>query len=204
MQRTEDPACSQSRNQLLTLPMTETQHALEFTSQPLPDVLQELQPSQQQKIINYIDNLVSAKTDGLDELYQAISMIVKYIPHFVVIPLMVEHIRPRIAAGVCQKMSVEQATGYANDLPLEYFSEVSRHIDHMLMAKILGKMKKHHAEKFIHYELQHHLIHLLDVANHLDDRMLKIVARHVTLPEHNDDLVNHPHRTIIEKIRSLQ
>jgi len=45
----------------------------------------------------------SKKTEGFNELYQAISMIVKYIPHFVVIPLMVEHIKPQIAAGVCLK-----------------------------------------------------------------------------------------------------
>ncbi len=184
--------------------MNELEHALEWTKQPVPDVLQELHPTQQQKVITYIDNLVRSKTDGLDELYHAISMIVKYIPHFVVIPLMVEHIKPQIAAGVCKKMSVEQATGYANDLPLDYFSQVSGHIENPLMAEILGKMKKHRAEKFILHELQHHLLHMLDIAEHLDERMLKVVAKLVTLPEHEDDLVNHPHREIIEQLRGMQ
>ena len=184
--------------------MNELEHALEWTKQPVPDVLHELHPTQQKKVIAYIENLVSSKTDGLDELYHAISMIVKYIPHFVVIPLMVEHIKPQIAAGVCKKMSVDQATGYANDLPLEYFSQVSRHIENPLMAEILGKMKKHRAEKFIHFELQHHLLHMLDIAEHLDQRMLEAVARLVTLPEHDDDLVNHPHKDIITRLRGMQ
>lgn len=184
--------------------MNELEHALKWTKQPVPDVLHELHPTQQKKVITYIENLVSSKTDGLEELYHAISMIVKYIPHFVVIPLMVEHIKPQIAAGVCKKMSVDQATGYANDLPLEYFSEVSRHIENQLMADILGRMKKHRAEKFIHYELQHHLLHMLDIAEHLDERMLETVAKLVTLPEHEDDFVNHPHKEIIERLRGMQ
>ncbi len=184
--------------------MNELEHALEWTNQPVPEVLHELHPTQQQKVINYVENLVSSKTDGLEELYHAISMIVKYIPHFVVIPLMVDHIKPQIAAGVCKKMSVDQATGYANDLPLDYFSQVSRHIETPLMAEILGKMKRHRAEKFIHHELQHHLVHMLDIAEHLEQRMLEIVAKLVTLPEHDDDLLNHPHKDIITRLKNMQ
>ncbi len=184
--------------------MTESEVVLEWTEIPVPEALRELEPAQQKQVFAYIENSVRSKTDGLDELYQAIAMIVKYIPHFVVIPLMVEHIRPAIAAGVCRKMSVDQATGYANDLPLEYFSEVSKNLDDPLMARIIGKMKKHRAEKFIHYELQHHLLHMLDIAGHFDQKMLEVIARHVTLPEHDDDLVTHPHREIIEQIREMQ
>ena len=121
-----------------------------------------------------------------------------------VIPLMVEHIRPRIAAGVCIKMGVEQATGYANDLPLEYFSEVSKHLDAAMMAQILEKMKKQTAEKFIHHELKHHQTRLLEIAEHLNRRLLEIVAKLVILPEHKTDLINTPHNTVIDKIRAMQ
>lgn len=184
--------------------MTELETALEWTDMPVPEVLRELQPAEQKKVFSYIEDIVHKKTDGLEELYQAIAMIVKYIPHFVVIPLMVEHIRPPIAAGVCLKMGVDQATGYANDLPVEYFSEVSKHLDDKLVADIMGKMKKHPVEKFIHYELQHHLLHILDIAAHAERKTLEIIARHVTLPEHEDDLVNHPHRGVIEQLRTMQ
>ncbi|MCF8215736.1 MAG: hypothetical protein K9I59_02580 [Chlorobium sp.] len=184
--------------------MSELQETLAWTDIPLPEELHNLHPLQQEIMASYVRNVVNRKTDGFEELYQAIGMIVKYIPHFVVIPLMVEHIKPPIAAGVCRKMGVDQATGYANDLPLEYFSEVSRHIDAVMMSELLGKMKRHHAEKFIHYELQHHLTHILDIAEHLEKRMLEVVAKHVTLPEHDDDFLKHPHHDIIEKIRALQ
>lgn len=184
--------------------MSELQEALAWTDIPVPEDLRHLPANQQQSVAAYVKAVVNRKTDGFEELYHAIGMIVKYIPHFVVIPLMVEHIKPPIAAGVCRKMGVDQATGYANDLPLEYFSEVSRHIDATMMAELLAKMKRHHAEKFIHYELQHHLTHILDIAEHLEKRMLEVVARHVTLPEHDDDLLKHPHHEIIEKIRALQ
>lgn len=184
--------------------MTELQEALAWTDIPLPEELHNLQHFQQESLASYVRDVVNSKTDGFEELFHAIAMIVKYIPHFMVIPLMVEHIRPQIAAGVCRKMGVDQATGYANDLPLEYFSEVSRHLGNDLVAELLGKMKKHHAVKFIHYELQHHLAHMLDISEYLEPRMLEIVARHVTLPEHEDDLLKHPHRMVIKKIRSMQ
>jgi hypothetical protein len=184
--------------------MSELEQALSWTNLPVPEVLRELNPGQQERIGDYLKTLVGHKTEGFDELYQAISMIVKYIPHFIVVPLMVEHIKPQIAAGVCQKMGVDQATGYANELPMDYFVKVSQHIDAVLMAEILEKMKRHHAEKFIHYELQHHLTHILDISEHLSNRMLETVAKHVTLPEHPDDLLNNSYSAIIEKIRALQ
>jgi hypothetical protein len=170
----------------------------------IPEVLHQLPHHQQQEVICWVRNLVIHKTEGLDDLFNAISIIVKYIPHFMVIPLMVEHIRPRIAAGVCIKMGVDQATGYANDLPLEYFSEVSKYLDAKMMAQILEKMKKQTVEKFIHFELQHHQSRILDMAEHLDRRILEIVAKLVTLPDHETDPANNPHRTIIDKIRAMQ
>lgn len=171
---------------------------------PVPETIRQMESHQQEAVLSWAREVVAAKTEGFDELYQAISMIVKYIPHFVVIPLMVEHISPRIAAGVCLKMGVDQATGYANDLPAEYFTEVSRHIDASMMAEILTKMKRHHAEKFIVSELRHHLVRMLDIAEHLDDKMLEVVARHVTLPEHQDDLLKHPHTSLFGRIREMQ
>jgi hypothetical protein len=184
--------------------MSELEKSLAWTNLPIPEVLHQLPFNQQEQVVSWAKELVSHKTEGFEELYMAIGMIVKYIPHFVVIPLMVEHIKPQIAAGVCGKMGVDQAVGYANDLPLDYFSEVSIHLDAEIMAQILEKMKKHNAEKFINNELKCHLNRMLDIASHLDKRMLEIVAKHVTLPEHEDDLLNLPHKPVIDKIRALQ
>jgi hypothetical protein len=186
------------------LQMSELDELVALSDITVPDVLHQLPHQQQQEVASWVKNLVSHNTEGLDDLYNAISMIVKYIPHFMVIPLMVEHIRPRIAAGVCIKMGVDQATGYANDLPLEYFSKVSKHLDAMMMAQILEKMKKNTVEKFIHYELKHHQTRVLDIAEHLNQHILKIVAKLVTLPEPANDHAKNPHRTIIEKIREIQ
>jgi hypothetical protein len=184
--------------------MSTFEETLSWTGVPLPDALRGVPAESQQAVADYLKAVVDLKTDGFDELYHAIGTIVRYIPHFIVIPLMVEHIRPRIAAGVCRTMGVEQATHYANDLPVEYFSEVSKHLDDRLMAEIFEKMKKHHAEKVIRHELNNHLNHLLGIAGHLDDRMLAVVARMVALPEKQEELAGHPHQAVIEKIRALQ
>jgi len=184
--------------------MSELEKSLAWTNLPVPEVLRQLPFSQQQQVVSWAETLVSHKTDGFEELYNAIGMIVKYIPNFMVIPLMVEHIKPRIAAAVCSKMGVDQAVGYANDLPLEYFNEVSMHLDAPVMAEILGKMKKNSAEKFILSELKSRLDRMLDIAQHLEKRMLEVVAKHVTLPENDEELLSHPRKPVIDKIRALQ
>ncbi len=184
--------------------MNELERALAWTREPVPEVLYELDPVQQGKVVEYLKHVVDARTEGLDELYHAISMIVRYIPHFVVIPLMVDHITPQISAGVCEKMGVDQATGYANDLPLEYFSQVSLHIRHSMVAEILGRMKKHKAEKFIRHELQHDLQHILDISLHFDERMLRVVAGLVALPHELDAELDERYREMIGRLRALQ
>lgn len=184
--------------------MNELEELLAWSNLPVPGVLHQLPLHQQQEVILWAKTVVSHNTEGLDDLYNAIGMIVKYIPNFLVIPLMVEHIRPRIAAGVCIKMGVEQATGYANDLPLEYFSDVSKHLEATMMAEILAKMKKQNAEKFIYHELEHHQSRILDIALHLDRRLLEIVAKLVTFPEEENDDATNPHRTVINKIKAMQ
>ncbi len=184
--------------------ISELEKSLAWSNLPVPGVLHELAHHQQQEVILWAQKVVSHNTEGLDDLYNAIGMIVKYIPNFMVIPLMVEHIRPRIAAGVCIKMGVEQATGYANDLPLEYFSDVSKHLDAPMMAQILEKMKNQAVEKFIHHELKHHQTRLFDIAQYLDRRLLEIVAKFATLPDQEQDKTNNPHKTVIDKIRAMQ
>ncbi len=184
--------------------MSELEELLAWSNLPVPGVLHQLPQHQQQEVIHWAKTVVNHNTEGLDDLYNAISMIVKYIPNFMVIPLMVEHIRPRIAAGVCIKMGVEQATGYANDLPLEYFCDVSKHLDATMMAEILQKMRRQNAEKFICHELKHHQSRILDIAQHLDLRLLEIVAKLVTFTEEGSEHASSTHKTIIDKIKTMQ
>ncbi len=184
--------------------MSELNEIVAWTNTPVPNILRELPTHQQEQIVEWAREVVNQKTEGLDDLYNAIGMIVKYIPNFMVIPLMVEHIRPQIAAGVCLKMGADQAISYANDLPLEYFSKVSKHIDAVMMAEIIGKMRRNNAEKFIIHELQHHQNRMFEIAEHLERQGLEMVAKHATLPENSSDSASNPHQQIIDKIRAMQ
>lgn len=184
--------------------MSELNEMVAWTNTPVPEVLRELPTHQQEQIVEWAREVVNQKTEGLDDLYNAIGMIVKYIPNFMVIPLMVEHIRPRIAAGVCLKMGADQAISYANDLPLDYFSKVSKHIDAVMMAEIIGKMKRNNAEKFIINELQHHQERLFEIAENMERQGLEMVAKHASLPEHASDSASNPHHRIIDKLRAMQ
>jgi len=185
--------------------MATLEETLSWTEIPLPEPLKNLKPEEQDALAGYVKTVVENKTDGFDELYHAIGSIVRFIPHFIVIPLMVEHIRPQISAGVCRTMGVDQAVNYANDLPLEYFSEVSRHLDNDLMARILEKMKRNQGEKVILFELLHHRTHMLGIAEHLDRRQLEFVVKNLDLnglPE--GDPVITAHKSLSEKLHGLQ
>ncbi|NTW52200.1 MAG: hypothetical protein HGB22_06405 [Chlorobiaceae bacterium] len=184
--------------------MASLEESLSWTGTPLPDALQNLGQEQQDALVGYIQTVVTLKTDGLDELFEAISAIVKFIPHFIVIPLMVDNIRPQISAGVCKKMGVDQAVNYANDLPVEYFSQVSRHIDDEMMARILEKMKRHHAEKVIKFELLNNQHHMLDIAGHFEQRLLEFVAKNIDFAQHPEcQATLHKHCNVIERMRAL-
>ncbi|MEI7695132.1 MAG: hypothetical protein WCI64_05750 [Chlorobium sp.] len=184
--------------------MSEFDELLAWSKVPVPEGLRQLQPKQQQEVLSWAKNLVDHETEGLDDLYNAIGMIVKYIPNFMVIPLMVEHIRPRIAAQVCIKMGIDQATGYANDLPLEYFSKISTYLDEKLMAQVLTKMKRSQIEKFIIMTLKEDPARILDIANYLERPVLEILAKYVALPEDESELATSPYRELFAKIRSMQ
>lgn len=71
-----------------------------------------------------------------------------------------------------------------------------------MMAEILGKMKKHHAEKFIITELRHHLTRMLQIAEHLNDRMLEIVAKHVAIPS-GEKLPASPYTSLFRRIQDF-
>jgi len=184
--------------------MSELDELFTWSKVPVPEALRQMQPQPQQEVLSWAKNLVDNETEGLDDLYNAIGMIVKYIPNFMVIPLMVEHIRPRIAAQVCIKMGIDQSTGYANDLPLEYFSKVASHLDEKMMAQILTKMKRSQVEKFITLALKEEPTRMLDIAGHLERPVLEIVAKYVSFPEDESGLAVSPHKAVIDKIRSLQ
>ncbi len=184
--------------------MSELDELLAWSKEPVPETLQQLQPQQQRELLSWGKKLVDHETEGLDDLYNAIGMIVKYIPNFMVIPLMVEHIRPRIAAQVCIKMGIDQVTGYANDLPLEYFSKVASHLDEKMMAQILTKMKRSQVEKFIILALKEDPARILNIANHLERPVLEILAKYVALPDDESELATSQYRELFAKIRSIQ
>lgn len=184
--------------------MATLEEKLSWTETPLPEALKNLKDDEQEALACYVTEVIGHKTDGFDELYHAIGSIVRFIPHFIVVPLMVEHIRPQISAGVCRTMGIDQAVNYANDLPLEYFSEGSRHLDNDLMARILEKMKRNQAEKVILFELLHHRSHMLGIAEHLDRRMLEFVVKNLDLngfPE--GDPIIQAHKALTEKLHDL-
>uniref|UniRef100_Q3ATM8 Uncharacterized protein n=1 Tax=Chlorobium chlorochromatii (strain CaD3) TaxID=340177 RepID=Q3ATM8_CHLCH len=149
-------------------------------SHAMPEAIRQLPAEAQQEVLAWVEKLLATQNEGVDELYNAISSIVKFIPNFMVIPLMVEQIHPRIAAGVCVKMGVEKATGYANDLPVEYLSSVTHHLPNPMVGEILTAMKRYAAEKLITYEIEHHRTDLQALMPSVSESHQALITKHLS------------------------
>ncbi|MBF0237883.1 MAG: hypothetical protein HQM12_09275 [SAR324 cluster bacterium] len=176
---------------------------IEWTEKPVPGFFKTLTPEQHQELLEYVHHVIDYETDGLDELYHTISSLIKYVPNFVLLPLITKFIKPPIAAGVCAKLSVKQASKIASDLPAEYLGEVALHMDSKLAAEILEELKPKLAEECIEYEGSHHPMKTLDIGQHVSDRLLKSASKYLYLLENVDDVLLETYKDVIQKLRAV-
>ncbi len=173
-----------------------------FTKSPVPAFFKTLSHEEQKELREYVETVISTKTDGLEELYYTIGVVIKFIPNFVLIPLTLQYIKPTIAAGVCEKLKLDQAVSLANDLPPEYIGEIAMHTSSKRSAQILEQLRASLAEKCIKYEGEHHPIKALEIGKHVSPRILKLCSKYLYLLENLDDSVLALYDDLIEKIRA--
>ena len=179
-------------------------HLMEWTEEPIPPFFKELSPDQLHALRGYTQNVVDYETDGLDELYYTISSLIKYIPNFVLLPLITNYIKPPIAAGVCAKLSVKEASNLAAGLPVEYLGEVALHLESEWAAEIFARLKPSLAEKCIVYEASNHPMKTLDIGQYVDTKLLKKASQYLHLLETVDETLLEEYAELIETIRSFE
>ena len=179
------------------------EYLIRLTEKKIPDFIRELSSSELDKMREYVQNVIDYATFGLDELYQSISMTIKFVPNFILIPITKKFIKPPIAAGVTGKLDLKSAVGLANGLPIEYLGEVALYTESKLSAAIVSKISKIKAEKCIEYEALNHPVKALEVGQYLDDSLLKVAARHLDLLEAVDPVMLEKYKDLIERVRKL-
>lgn len=179
-------------------------HLIEWTEEPIPPFFRDLSAEQLYELHGYTQNVVDYETDGLEELYYTISTIMKYIPNFVLLPLITNYIKPPIAAGVCAELSLKEASNLASGLPVEYLGEVALHMDSEWAAEIFSKLKSSLAEKCIEYEVSHHPMKSLDIGQYVDTKLLKKASKYLHLLETVDETLLEDYAELIDEIRSFE
>lgn len=182
--------------------MDDLKQLMTFTKKPVPDFFKNLSKEEQRELREYVAHVVSTKNDGFEELYYTIGVVIKFIPNFVLVPLTLQYIKPAIAAGVCEKLKLDQAVGLANDLPPEYIGEIAMHTSSKRSAEILEKLRPSLAEKCIKYEGEHHPMKALEIGQFISPNLLKISAKYLYLLENIDESALEIYKELIEKIRS--
>ncbi len=182
--------------------MDDLKQLMTLTKSPLPSFIKSLSKEQQKELRQFVEQVVSTKTEGLQELYYTIGAVMKFIPNFVLIPLTLQYIKPTIAAGVCEKLNLDQAVSLANDLPPEYIGEIAMHTSSERSAKILEKLRPSHAEKCIKYEGENHPMKALEIGQHISPNLQKTSAKYLYLLENVDPSVLEIYYDLIQKLRS--
>ena len=177
---------------------------IEWTEKPVPPFFRELSSEQLHELHGYTQNVVDYETDGLEELYYTISKLMKYIPNFVLLPLIINYIKPPIAAGVCAELSLKEASSLASGLPVEYLGEVALHLESEWAAEIFSKLKPALAEECIEYEVTHHPMKTLDIGQYVDTTLLKKASPYLHLLEAVDETLLEEYAELIDTIRSFE
>lgn len=176
---------------------------MERTEEPTPEFIKKLPPDQLLDLRDYTRNVVSYATSGMDELFHTISLVIKFIPNFVLLPLITKFIKAPIAGGVCAKLSVKEAVNIGNSLPVEYLGEVALYVESEQAAMILEGLKPKLAEFCIIYEAEHHPVKALDIGQYVSDRILKVAARYMDFLEQVDPVLLKDYEDVLDKIKKF-
>jgi len=185
-------------------PGNDLKHMIEWAEKPIPAFFKDLSPEHLHELRGYTQAVVDYETDGLKELYYTISTLIKYVPNFVLLPLITNYIKPPIAAGVCEQLGLREASKLASGLPAEYLGEVAHHMESKWVAEILARLKPSFAEQCIEYAIMHHPMKALDIGQYVDKDILKIAAKYLHIIETVDRTLLEDYAELMEEIRSFE
>ena len=155
-------------------------YLIELTEDSIPSFINTLSSNDVQELRDYIQSIVDRDEAGLDKLFESMSMMMKFIPNFILHSLTPKYIEPSIAARITNKLTVKQALGVTTGLPIEYIGETSAYMDSRHAAEILTGLKPKVLKPVIDYVFQHHPLKALDILEYVSDSVLSVAKKNVT------------------------
>lgn len=113
---------------------------------------------------------------GLDKLFVSMSMMMKFIPNFILHSLTPKYTEPSIAARITSKLTIKQSVGITAGLPSDYVGETSVYLAPRHAAEILEGLKKDKIKSIVEYMVVNHPLKALDITEHLSADTLKLCA----------------------------
>lgn len=156
----------------MSKPSTSLEFLIELTEAPTPTFFRELSEPQLDELRNYIECVVNRDQAGLDRLFESMSMMMKFIPNFILHSITPKYIEPSIAARITNKLTVKQALGVTTGLPIDYIGETAVYLESRHAAEILIGLKTSKIKQVIEYVIDKHPPKALDILEHVPDDIL--------------------------------
>lgn len=142
-------------------------------SDSLPDTLVNLPPEAIQEIKNYVEKVVHIKTKGVDKAFELTSVTIKFIPNFVLIPLIKSYIEPPIAARIAKVLTVKQILDIISQLSNEYVAESLLYMEEEAAFQVLKEMRSNRLFEIMRLVFQKQPIKVLDLGYYFPDSFLR-------------------------------
>jgi len=175
----------------------------ELTETSTPSFFNALSEENLNELKAYIDTVVNQDEAGLDKLFESMSMMMKYIPNFILHSITPKYIEPSIAARITSKLTVKQSLGITSGLPVEYIGDTAAFLDSQHAADILSSIKKNKIEQIIAYVVNNHPLKALDIFEHVSKDILKIAKPLIQSSTFDEASLSNARREILGKVQQL-
>jgi len=175
----------------------------ELTETSTPSFFNELSEDNLNELKGYVDTVVSKGETGLDKLFESMSMMMKFIPNFILHAITPKYIEPSIAARITSKLTVKQSLGVTSGLPAEYIGDTAAYLDSQHAADILSGIKKNKIEPIIDYIVNKHPLKALDIFEHVSSDILRFAKPFVQASTFDEASLSSARRKILEKVQQL-
>ena len=177
-------------------------HLAELTEISTPSFFNTLSEDNLNELKEYVDTIVSKGETGLDKLFESMSLMMKFIPNFILHAITPKYIEPSIAARITSKLTVKQSLGVTSGLPAEYIGDTAAYLDSQHAADILSGIKKNKIKQIIEYVVNKHPLKALDIFEHVSADILKVAKPFIQGSTFDEVSLSSARREILEKIRN--
>lgn len=170
------------------------QYLEKLTGDNLPASIHSLSEDVLQDVVDYTREVVDIKTRGVDKAFEMTSVTIKFIPNFILFPLIKSYIEPPIAARIVKVLTTKQALDIASGLSEEYIAETAIFMDDKQAGEILASLRERLAIRVVRLAFDKKPIKLLDIFPHIKQDKISRLFSQISRQEFADLQVSSPDR----------